>query len=374
MAQALSRRADMAEQNIHEKHNLSEEQRILKHFAARFFSTECPLGKVKESIEADQPYSRELWMKMAEQGYLGLLLPERSGGLALGLIELAIISEEMGKACLPGPFISNLWGSCAIERASTATQRGGILAEIVKGATTLTVALLQQKGEETPASAELNARMNGDGYLFNGESIHVMDGEHADHVLMTAKNPGRQSVLAVIPLDSPGFTLTRVPGLDHMRPCYLVSCSNVPVAKEQLLAVGNSADSAMAYATSVATLAATAEMVGTIQWILEAVMKFTGIRVQMGQVIEAFKDISSRCADLIAAVENCRSAVYSAATALEQGEAGAVDAVSLARTLTAETSDELGSLLLQRQEGMGLTWEHDIHLFRGAPPFFNSIS
>ena len=73
-------------------------------------------------------------------------------------------------------------------------------------------------------------------------------------------------------------------------------------------------------------------------------------------------------------MENCRSALYSAARLLEQDEADAAEAVSLAGTLSAETSDELGSLLLQRQEGMDLTWEHDLHMFRSVPPFFKSIS
>lgn len=363
----------MTTQDSQKKYSLSQEQRILKESAADFFSTACPLEKVKELIETDQPYNRELWLKMVEQGYLGLLLPEGSGGLAWGPMELAIISEEMGRACLPGPFICNLWGSCIMERAVTGAQRERLLAEIVKGEKTLTVAFLQQKDREAPAPAELNAETNGDGYLFTGESIHVMDGEHADHVLITARDPGRESILAVIALDSPGLTLTRVPGLDHMRPCYLVRCSSVPVTKERLLAVGDSADSAIAYGTSIATLAATAEMIGTMQWILKATMASAKKREQTGQAIEAFKNIPPRCADLLAAVENCRSAVYSAALALEEADADAVAAVFLAKTLSAETSDALGSLLLQRQEGMDLTWEHDLHLFRSVPPFFNSI-
>jgi alkylation response protein AidB-like acyl-CoA dehydrogenase len=373
MVKGLSRRANMTQQNALGEHDLSEEQRILKFFAARFFNTECPPGKIKELIETDQPYSLELWMKMAEQGYLGLLLPEYSGGLASGLMELAIISEQMGKACLPGPFISDLWGSCAIERASTGTQRGELLAKIVKGVTRVTVAFLLKEGVGTPAPADLKAKKEGEGYFFNGESIWIMDGEYADHLLMTARDPGRQSVLAVIPLDSPGLTLTRVPGLDPLGPYYFVRCYNVPVAEEKLLAFGPRAESAMAYATSVATLAATAEMIGSMQWILEAVMEFTGIREQMGQAIDAFIDISPRSADLLASVEKCRSAVYLAAKALQQSEPDAVEAVSLARRHTAETSSELGTLLLQRQEGMGLTWEHDLHLFHSVPPFFSSI-
>ena len=129
----------------------------------------------------------------------------------------------------------------------------------------------------------------------------------------------------------------------------------------------------MVAAVPVIAEAPTAEMIGTIQWVLEAVTKFTAIREQTGQVIEVFQDISARCAALQDAVENCRWALYSAVTALQQEKAGAADAVSLARELTAETFAKLSSLLLQRQEGMGLTWEHDLHLFRSIPPFFNSI-
>lgn len=364
----------MTTQDAPADYELSQEQRILKESVADFLSKECPLEKVKELVEAGRPYSGEFWERIVEQEYLGLLIPEPDGGLSLGPLELVIVSEEMGKACIPGPFIPSLWGSCAIERTVTGRQRGELLAKIVKGEMTLTVAFADRKNGPSPAAAVLKAEPNDNGYLITGGPAYAMDGEHADQILLTARAPDVQPILAMIPLDSAGLDFSIIHSLDHMRPCYRVSFTGVPVAGDQLLSVGNDAESALDHATLIATLAATAEMIGAMQWILKATIAFTKRREQMGQAIQAFRDIPPRCTDLLLAVENCRFAAYTAATALGQTEAGAAEAVSLAGSLTAETSDALGSLLLRHQEGMDLTWEHDLHMFRSVPPFFNSIS
>jgi alkylation response protein AidB-like acyl-CoA dehydrogenase len=362
----------MTAQDVPASYELSQEQRILRGSVVDFLGKECPLETVKELMSSGQPYSPELWAKMVEQEYLGLLVPEAIGGLSLGPLELVIISEEMGKVCLPGPFIPNLWGSCALERSAPGKQREAVLTKILKGEMILTVAFTEPEGGRLPSPGALKAEGNDSGYLITGE-IYVMDGEHADQMLFAAKVPDGQSILAMVPLDTPGLRISQMPGLDHMRPCFRVSCAGVPVAEDQLFAVGDNAESAMAYATLVGALAASAEMIGSMQGILQTTLASARKRDQMGQAIEVFRDIPPRCSDMLAAVDKCRSILYGAAISLDNVEADVEDAVTHARACCAEAAGSLGSLLLQCQEGMDLTWEQDVHMFRSIPPFFSSI-
>ncbi len=159
-----------------------------------------------------------------------------------------------------------------------------------------------------------------------------------------------------------------------MRPQFSLHCHNVVVGREDILARGEAAESALSYAHAVASIAATADIIGAMQWVLQTALDFNNDRQKLGQVIQSFRDLPERCEDLLRSVANNRLAVYLAAASLQQGKADAGQAVSLARDGTAETATKLAELLIQRQQGMGLTFEHDLHLFRSVPPFFKSIS
>ena len=87
---------------------LSESQQILKNNARKFFAAECPMAEVRRIMETDTAHDEKLWRSMAEQGFLGVVIPEEAGGMGLGMVELAALAEEMGRALVPGAFLSNL--------------------------------------------------------------------------------------------------------------------------------------------------------------------------------------------------------------------------------------------------------------------------
>lgn len=350
--------------------SLSGEQMLLQESSAKFFARECPLERAKELLAANTAYDQPLWIKMAQQGVLGLLLPESIGGLASGLVELSILAEEMGKACLPGPFNANLWGSCLVQRSGSGARQEQLLADVCTGRIKLSVAT---KGTDQDVHFKLDLNPGQD-YVLNGRSSPVVDAERSDYLIIAAIDAGGETILLMIDSDTAAVTLTRIPSLDQMRPQFSLHCHNVVVGREDILARGDAAESALSYARAVAGIAATADIIGTMQWVLQTALDFNNDRQKLGQVIRSFRDLPERCEDLLSSVANNRLAVYCAAAALQQGKAEAGRAVTLARDGTAETATKLAELLIQRQQGMGLTFEHDLHLFRSVPPFFESIS
>src|SRR5262249_47281098 len=118
---------------------LNESQQILQSNARKFFAAECPIAEVRRIMETETAHDEKLWRHMAEQGFLGVVIPEEAGGMGLGMVELAALAEEMGRALVPGAFISNLLASAAIGAAGSKQH----LADIASGKIKATLALLE---------------------------------------------------------------------------------------------------------------------------------------------------------------------------------------------------------------------------------------
>ena len=102
----------------------SEEQEMLRTMARDFLTKECPSTYVREMMEDERGFTDAFWSKIAELGWLGLILPEEHGGSGLGFVDLVVVLEEMGRAVVPGPFLSTVIGTVALlEGASDALER-----------------------------------------------------------------------------------------------------------------------------------------------------------------------------------------------------------------------------------------------------------
>src|SRR5260370_41119165 len=123
--------------------DLSKPQKLLKDSARDFLARECKPERVRELIETDTAHDEKLWQAITDQGWMGLVIPEEHEGLGLGLVELAVVAEEMGRACLPGAFLSTLTAAALVERAGSAVQRAKYLEPIAAGELKATVGFLE---------------------------------------------------------------------------------------------------------------------------------------------------------------------------------------------------------------------------------------
>src|SRR5689334_1023244 len=109
----------------------TEELELLRDSARRFLESECSTQFVRQRMAGPAAVTDEFWQKLAEQGWLGIVYPEQEGGSGLGLVDLVVLMEEMGRAVMPGPFFSTvLLGGAAIAEAGTAAQRREWLSKI----------------------------------------------------------------------------------------------------------------------------------------------------------------------------------------------------------------------------------------------------
>ena len=342
---------------------LTETQQVLKNSAREFFSAVCPIAEVRRLMETATAYEAALWQNMARQGWTGIIFDEEYGGLGLGLVEMAVALEEMGRALLPGPYLPTvLMAGVAIDAAGNPAQKRKYLSRISMGEARATLALLEADARWDPGAVQLDAHPTLEGFALNGRKLFVPDAATADFLVCAARR-GPDVGLFIVPHDAPGLTVSPLPAMDETRKLYQVAFEDVAVAEDDFLAIGDSARDALERALAVATVALTAEMVGGMQRVMEIAVEYAKARKQFGKPIGQFQAVQHLCADMLLLTESSRSAAYYAAWALQERAPEAGVAVSIAKAYASDAYREVGNRAIQVQGGMGFTWENNVHLY-----------
>jgi alkylation response protein AidB-like acyl-CoA dehydrogenase len=335
---------------------LTETQQTLKNTVRKFLGAECPPAEVRKQMETETAFDAALWRKIAEQGWTGIIFPEEYGGFGMGMLEMAVTLEEMGRALLPGPFSSTvLLAGSLLNAAGNENQKQKYLGAISRGEARATVALLEDSASWNPDAVQMKAS----GLTLNGRKLFVPDAAVADFIIVVARLD-RELALFVVPRDAPGLRIAHLPAMDATRKLYEVTFDSV---SGELLAQGGEARKALDHALDVATVGLVAEMTGGMQRLLEITVEYAKTRKQFGRAIGEFQAVQHQCADMLVYTESSRSAAYYAAYAIQEGIPEAILAVSVAKTYASDAYREVGNRAIQVHGGMGFTWENDAHLF-----------
>jgi alkylation response protein AidB-like acyl-CoA dehydrogenase len=159
----------------------SEEQDMLRNSARDFLAKEAPMTYVRKMMEDDRGFTDDLWRKMAELGWMGLVLPEEHGGSGLDFVDMVVVLEEMGRVVLPGPFFSTvILAGVAIAEAGSAAQKKAYLPKIADGSLKATVAQLEPSGRWDADGIQATAKSESGGYVIDGTKLFVPDANVAD--------------------------------------------------------------------------------------------------------------------------------------------------------------------------------------------------
>lgn len=343
---------------------LSDTQQAIKDAAREFFAHEMRTTDVRRLIDTPTAFDGDVWRKCAEQGYTGLMFAEEYGGVGLGLVEMAATLEEMGRALLPGPFVSTVLLAGTTLNGANERLKHTYLAPICRGEARATVAILERSASWRPDAIAMEATDADGGYEITGEKLFVSDAAVADFLIVAARSSEtRDLVLLIVPSGASGMQMTLTPSVDITRRLYRVLFDRVHVAHSHLVARGVDAEAALDHAINTTALGLSAEMLGGMQFLLDHTVAYTKTRAQFGRPIASFQAVQHRCVDMFALAEGSRSATYYAAWALGHRDPDAALAVSVAKAYTSDAFREVGNMAIQAQGGMGFTWENDTHLY-----------
>jgi alkylation response protein AidB-like acyl-CoA dehydrogenase len=346
----------------------NEEQELLRSTARKFFENECGSDTVRRLMETPEGISPDLWTKLAEQGWLGLVYPEAYDGMGLGLVDLVVLMEEMGRAVVPGPYFSAvLLGGLAIAEAGSEAQKKEWLPKIAAGDRRVALAWMEPSAQLGPAGVTLTAVEKGGKYTLSGTKLFVHDAHTADALVVAARTrPGAGAdgvSLFLLPRGTKGLEVTLLPTMDQTRKLCEVALSDVTVGSDALLGAAGAGWAPLARVLDRATVALCAEMCGGAQKVLDMTVEYAKIRQAFGRPIGSYQGVKHRAADMLVDVENSKSITYYAAWALDENAAEAPLAVSMAKAYVSDAYRRVAAAGIQLHGGIGFTWEHDLHLY-----------
>ena len=343
----------------------SEEQEMLRQSARAMLERECPPALVRRMMEDERGYSPELWRRMAELGWLGLVLPADFGGAGLDYVDLAVLVEEMGRVLLPSPFLSTLMFADAIAGAGSTAHRQRLLPAIASGELVATTAYLESAGSWSEAAIAMSARKSGAGFVLDGEKLFVNDAHSAGHFLVAARTGGRNGGVSLFAIDAKraGVEVKPLKAMDQTRRLAAVALRSVKASPADLVGELHGGWAVLARAIDRAKVALAAEMIGGAQKVLETAVAYSKVREQFGRPIGSFQAVQHKCADMMVAIETARSAIYYAAWAVSNDAPDARAAAAVAKAAASDAYTRIAADGIQVHGGIGFTWEHDMHLY-----------
>jgi alkylation response protein AidB-like acyl-CoA dehydrogenase len=326
---------------------LTDEQAGLRDAVRALLAKRSDSAAVRAAADSPAGYDDALWGVLCEQiGVAALAIPERFGGAGAGLAETYLVLEELGRTLTPCPLLGS-----GVLVAQTLLALGDddagerLLPGIADGTSIGALCWAGREGNWRPAAA----RVRASGGSLSGEAHYVLDGDHADVLLVVAAHDSDVGVYEV-ETAHPGVRRAHTPTMDRTRRLAAVTLDAVPGRR-----IGGDARAALAKVRDVACVALSAEQVGAMDRALSMTVEYTKTRVQFGRPIGSFQALKHRMADLHVLVEAARSASYAA-------RAGTIDA-AVAKAYCSEAFSSVAAETIQLHGGIAITWEHDAQLY-----------
>ncbi|MFD5625607.1 acyl-CoA dehydrogenase family protein [Streptomyces sp. NPDC127072] len=338
---------------------LSDEQAMVRAASRDLLSDRAPIERVRAWLDREEDADSEVWELAAESGWPGLALPEEYGGAGQGLVELALVAEEVARALGRVPFVPTAVVGRALTAAGPTRLGAAVLPELAAGSAWATWALAEPHTPWTLDGVHATARNDGIEIVLDGIKTAVQDAGGADWLLVTARHEGTLASF-LVDRHALGVTTRRQQVLDPTRAFYEVRFEDVRVPSDRRLDGGPAEIQRL---LDDAAVLHCADALGVMERMLELTVEHTKVRVQFGRPIGSFQAVKHACADMAMLVHGARAATYYAAMAADAGSAAAARSACAAAAHTSQSAGEVASRALQLHGGIGFTWEHDLHLY-----------
>ena len=346
---------------------LTEQQEMLKNTARDFLEKECPKTLIREMEKDEKGYSPDLWKKMADLGWMGLIFPEEYGGSELGFLDFATLLEEMGRAIVPGPFLSTVVsGGLTILKYGTKEQKKELLPKIVDGKVIISLALLETNGGYSASDIFLSATPDADNFIINGTKLFVTDAHVADYYIVVTrtkdgKNKENGITLFLIDAKVPGIKCNLLSSFTGDKQCAVIF-DKVKVKKTNII---GKLDKGWEIADDIIQQTAFAMcpwMVGGAQQVLEMTTNYALERTQFGRQIGSFQALQHKLANMATDIAGARDLSYQTAWKISEGLPSNKD-ISMMKAWLSNAYRSACVEGTQIHGAIGLTQDHDMQLY-----------
>jgi alkylation response protein AidB-like acyl-CoA dehydrogenase len=329
----------------------TDDERALRAACRELLADRTTSERIRGLVESPDGHDADLWKQTAELGWTALAVPARLDGLGGGVVELAVLTEEFGRALQPSPLAGTSAAAWALARADT--RAADELAAVIATGD----AIVSWSVERPDEGGRVTAREESGRTLLDGRRRFVADAQVATHLLVDVQAEASRP-LAVVETMTAGLRLRPHGTLDLTRRFQEAHFDRVAVRRAALLDPAT-----VTNLFHVGVVLQCAESVGVAARLLEMTVAYVKQRTQFGRAIGSFQAIKHRIADMYMALEGARAATRHAAEAVQGARPDAALAVHVAKSWTAPAANAIAGESLQLHGGIGFTWEHDLHLF-----------
>ncbi|MBY0283493.1 MAG: acyl-CoA dehydrogenase family protein [Sphingomonas sp.] len=344
---------------------LTEEQTMLHDTAKSFIADSAPISHMRglrDSKNADG-FSRDLWKQFAEMGFTGILIGENEGGLGLGHVEAGVVLEEIGRNLSPSPFLAT--AVAAVEALKGSAHAARLFPGILSGDTVAALAIDERAKHGTGIA--MKAERSGNGFKLTGTKQFVTHGHVADVLIVAARTAGSahdKDGITLFAIDKGAAGLSaEAERLADSSLAARLTFDGVEVDADAVIGEVDGGSDPLGRLLRAGRAGAAAELLGVGGGAMDMTVNYLKERKQFGVRIGSFQALQHRAAHLYSEMEVARAAVLKAQQLLDAGDAGAEEAVSVAKAMTSLATTLSVQEGVQMHGGIGMTDEYDIGFY-----------
>jgi len=344
---------------------LTPDQELFRDTTRQFLSAQVPITTVRAWADLPAGFDRSWWKRGAELGWTSLLVSEQRGGGSIagkGLCELALVAEEMGALVSPGPLAPVNVVAQTLSTDGSDEQADVVLAGLLGGDEVAAWCVAEPGGLTATDAILMTARPDGDAFILDGVKSPVEAGADAEWLLVTARTPGGLTQF-ILPSSTPGVTITRLNGLDLVRRHAKIRFDNVRVPATAVVGSVDGAEDAFERQLRTMLVLQCAEASGAAERVFDFTVQYAFDRYSFGRPLASYQALKHRFADMKVYVESAQAITADAVEAVQAGTPDAAEVVRIAKAYVGERCPELIQDCIQMHGGIGVTWDHDIHLY-----------
>ncbi|MCW2511020.1 MAG: acyl-CoA dehydrogenase domain protein [Mycobacterium sp.] len=344
---------------------LTPDQDLLRDTTRKFLHATVPLSVVRAMADDPAGFDRGWWQRGAELGWTSLLVDEGRGGGSVsgaGLRDLALVAEEMGAMVSPGPLVATNVVAQTLSRDGSDELASQILSGLLAGASVAAWCVAEPGREITADAMTLRARREGAEFVLDGVKRPVDAGGQADWLLVTASGSDGPSQF-MVPSSAPGLRITPLRGLDLVRKHAEIGFDGVRVPSSALVGELGGASPSFEAQLQTALVLQCAEMVGATDRVFDFTVQYAFDRSSFGRALASYQALKHRFADMKLWLESAHAITVDATRAVQDRAPDAGEVARIAKAYVAERCPELIQDCIQMHGGIGVTWDHDLHLY-----------
>lgn len=353
----------------------SPERLLFASTAQAFLAKEASLPRVRELHAAGTSFDRDWWRRAAELGWASMLVPEELGGGSVsgdGVGDLALLAEQIGHTVAPGPFHPVNTVLAGLAGATNAESHSETIEALVGGELVATWAVYEPKRGWAPLETTVTATPTLDGFRIDGVKDRVEAGAESDLFLVVARI-GDDLQQFLIPADATGVTVESQESIDLVKRYARVTFSGVTVGVDAAVGTPAQTTALIARQSQVAQVLQCAEVVGILDTVLNFTIQWGLDRYSFGRPLASYQALKHLYADMKIWLEACRATTRAAVNAVGAGTAQADLSASIAKSYVGEHAAPMLQNCVQLHGGIGVTWEHDLHLFVRRVTLYRSM-